>query len=141
MIEEKKFIITFNGKEVKPEQLLIRTGEVGEKRYYLANKKVSVVFHSNGCKNIVVVENRYGNIIWQGTFELDLQFCRIDIVEFTDNYMRRLNCASVMDTAGRRYQVPKFNYFETPIIPEPVKAFEEEEEETEVPATTAEVSE
>lgn len=118
MEEKRNIIITFNGKEVREKQLLIRSKKQGMTEYYIANKKVSVVLHTNGVKNIIAVENQYGNIIWAGTYSTDVQLRSIDLVVFTDDYMSRFNCASVVTTEGKRYQVPKFNYFETELLPE-----------------------
>lgn len=118
MNEEKKIIINFNGKEVKDKQLQIRKYKSGKVEYTIHNKKITVVLYSNGVKNIVAVENQYGNIIWAGTYTVDTQLRSVDIVWFTDDYMSKFNSASVVTVTGKRYQVPKFNYFETELVPE-----------------------
>ena len=118
MAEKRNIIITFNGKEVKQKQLGIRRYKSGKHEYTIHNKKIVVVLHNNGAKNIITVESIYGKIFWAGTFSNDTQLRSVDIVWFTDDYMVKFNSASVVTTAGKRYQIPKFNYFEAELIPE-----------------------
>lgn len=118
MNEEKKIIIKFMGKEVKDKQLGIRRYKSGKVEYTIYNKKVVLVLHSNGTKNIIAVESFGGKILWAGTYYTDTQIRSIDIVWFTDDYMVKFNSASVVTTEGKRFQIPKFNYFETELLPE-----------------------
>lgn len=118
MAEEKKLVIKFMGKEVKDKQLHIRKYKSGRVEYTIYNKKLVVVLHSNGVKNIIAVESIYGKIFWTGTYNTDTQIRSIDIVWFTDEYMRKFNSASVVTTEGKRFQILKFNYFETELLPE-----------------------
>jgi len=118
MAEEKRTIITFNGKEVKEKQLLTRRYKSGKVEYIITHKKVSIVIHSNGTKNIIAIENQYGNIIWAGTYTTDTQLQSINIVVFNDDYMMKFNNTSVVAADGKRFIVPNFHYFETELIPE-----------------------
>lgn len=117
-MEEKRIQININGKEVRDKQVRLRKYKSGKSEYTIYNKKIVVVLHSNGAKNIIVVESIYGKILWAGTYYTDTQIRSIDIVWFTDDYMVKFNSASVVTTEGKRFQIPKFNYFETELLPE-----------------------
>ena len=132
MNEEKRITIKFQGKEVKEKQLLIRSKKQGTIEYNIFSKKISIVLHTNGVKNIIAIENQYGNIIWAGTYSTGTQLRSIDLVVFTDDYMSRFNCASVVTTEGKRYTVPKFNYFETELIPETSNLLADDTDDAEI---------
>lgn len=117
-MEEKRIQININGKEVRDKQVRLRKYKSGKHEYTIYNKKIVVVLHSNGAKNIITVESIYGKIFWAGTYSTDTQLRSIDIVWFTDDYMVKFNSASVVTTEGKRFQIPRFNYFEAELIPE-----------------------
>ena len=54
MNEEKRITIKFQGKEVKEKQLLIRSKKQGTIEYNIFSKKISIVLHTNGVKNIIL---------------------------------------------------------------------------------------
>lgn len=62
---------------------------------------------------------------------MDTEISSIDIALFTDKYLAKFNGASVVTTAGKRYTVPRFNYFETELVPETSQYHAEEDEEIE----------
>ena len=128
MAETRNISINFQGKEVKEKQIKIRKYKSGKTEYTIYNKKIVVVLQSNGSYNIVAVESIYGKIFWAGTYNTDTQLRSIDIVWFTDEYMSKFNNASVVTVTGKRYIIPKFNYFETELVPETSKYLAEDEE-------------
>jgi len=151
MNEERKITINYQGKEVRDKQVRLRKYKSGKSEYTIYNKKIVVVLHNNGAKNIIVVESIYGKIFWAGTYSADTQLRSIDIVWFTNEYMVKFNSASVVTTEGKRFQIPKFNYFETELVPETTTppwndedeeieddAEEEEEEAAEIAKAEAE---
>jgi len=127
-MEKKRIQITINGKEVRDKQIRLRKYKSGKAEYTIHNKKIVVVLHNNGAKNIIAVESIYGKIFWAGTFSNDTQLRSVDIVWFTDDYMVKFNSASVVTTVGKRFQIPKFIYFETELLPETSKQLAEDEE-------------
>lgn len=118
MAEEKKIIINYQGKEMKPEQLISYHGQQGETVYELQRKNCKLIFNSTGEKNVIAVADQHGKVNWLGTYSTDITLKTVDLVMFKDDYMSRFNCASVLDTTGIRYQIPPFNYFEQELIAE-----------------------
>ena len=52
MNEERKITINYQGKEVRDKQVRLRKYKSGKSEYTIYNKKIVVVLHNNGAKNI-----------------------------------------------------------------------------------------